>query len=512
MKVRGIGFRWGLSASLTIMVVVVVGVLITVSTAANVQGRRAAALEELERRGVFLVETFGEVMADRLYFADVDALDDMASVAVGHPEITSVSVFRPDGRRLVSTENGDYPEGTTETGVMNLALGRDRQVVATSRDQIIVFTPIVAGDQMLGGLQLTVSTDVVENEIANLTRQAIVQGITLIVVGALLAFLLGQYIARPIRTLVAATQRVAEGRYEFTASRTRRDEIGELATAFEKMTVALSESNSRLKERSDQLMSSKVALEAEVSHRKGTEAELRTAQSELEERVEERTAALRGSEEEARALSRKLVQVQEEGFRYVSRELHDEIGQHLTGLKFLLESMKGEGSDTVVERAKAVVDDLTGATRDLSMSLRPTVLDDMGLLPALLWLIRRYSSQSGIEVKFEHYGLGSRLPSEIETAAFRIVQEGLTNVARHAKAKEADLTVWAGDGHLKISLVDRGVGFDPEAVLAQSDSMGLVGMRERAQLLGGDMFIESSPGSGVRIRADVPSEEAAWSP
>ena len=119
MKVRGIGFRWGLSASLAIMVVVVVGVLITVSTAANVQGRRAAALEELERRGVFLVETFGEVMADRLYFADVDALDDMASVAVGHPEITSVSVFRPDGRRLVSTENGDYPEGTTETGVMN---------------------------------------------------------------------------------------------------------------------------------------------------------------------------------------------------------------------------------------------------------------------------------------------------------------------------------------------------------------------------------------------------------
>ncbi len=505
MKIRGIRFRWGLSATLTVMVVLVVGVLISASTVATIQDHRAVAIEALEQQGVFLAETFGEVMADKLYFADVDAIDDMASVAVSHPEITSVSVFRPDGRLLVSTAGGDYPEGAAELGVMNLALSPDRQVLATSQDQIIVFSPIVAGDQMLGGLQLSMNTDHVENDVANLIRQAILQGVTLIIVGALLAFLLGQYIARPIRRLVAATQRVAEGTYEFTAGRPRRDEIGELAAAFENMTVALSESNARLKDQSDQLMSSKVALEAEVLHRKGTEAELRTAQSELEKRVEERTAALRASEEEARALSRKLVGVQEEGFRYVSRELHDEIGQHLTGLKFLLESITGETSEAVVGRARAVVDELTATTHDLSMSLRPTVLDDMGLLPALLWLIRRYSSQSSIQVKFEHYGLGSRLPTDVETAAFRIVQEGLTNIARHAETTEADLTVWVGDGRLRISLADRGVGFDPESVTAQADSMGLVGMRERAQLLGGDLFIESSPGSGTRLRANLPT-------
>jgi PAS domain S-box-containing protein len=221
--------------------------------------------------------------------------------------------------------------------------------------------------------------------------------------------------------------------------------------------------------------------------------------------------ALRESEERLQALSRRLLDVQEAERRSFARELHDEIGQALTGLSLVLKSSalaRGDDLSARLNEAQTIVKELMGQVRDLSLRWRPTMLDDLGLLPALLWLIDRYSAQTRISVHFEHRGLERRFCQEVETAAYRIVQEGLTNVARHAGVAKAALRVWPDMDVLCIQIEDQGCGF--EARLAQSGANcgGLSGMQERIELLRGRLVLEAAPGKGTRLTVELPIREA----
>jgi signal transduction histidine kinase len=256
--------------------------------------------------------------------------------------------------------------------------------------------------------------------------------------------------------------------------------------------------------------------------RKCSEEALRRARDELEQRVKERTAELsavnallreqiaerRRAEEELRKLSHRLVEIQESERRNIARELHDEIGQLLTGLKLALATtslLEGDKAKINLEQTQTIVNELMGRVRDLSLDLRPAMLDDLGLLHALLWHFERYTTQTGVWVIFNHMGVGDqRLESKIETASYRIVQEALTNVARHAKVNEVRVKVSADAENLAVQVIDHGVGFLPEAALASASSSGLAGMRERAQLLGGTLSIEASPDTGTKLTALLP--------
>jgi len=207
-------------------------------------------------------------------------------------------------------------------------------------------------------------------------------------------------------------------------------------------------------------------------------------------------------------LSRRLVDVQEAERRRIARELHDEIGQELTALKLDLDRCasigRGETSGAMRE-AQTRVDHLVSLVRQMSLELRPTMLDDLGLVPTLHWHFDRYTAVSGVRVHFKHNGVTDRrFPVRIETAAYRMIQEALTNVVRHSKAKEVSVRVWASDSALSIQVEDGGTGFDPEAALAARISSGLSGMRERAALLGGHLTIESTPGAGAHLTAEFP--------
>jgi len=139
------------------------------------------------------------------------------------------------------------------------------------------------------------------------------------------------------------------------------------------------------------------------------------------------------------------------------------------------------------------------------LQLRPSMLDDLGLLSALLWHVQRYTDQTGIHVAFEHVGLDRRLfPPEVETAAFRIIQEALTNVARHARVVEVTVRICLDQNLLFVLVEDHGLGFDPRAVSHGANSGGLGGMRERAALLGGYLVVDSEHGSGTRVVAEFP--------
>jgi signal transduction histidine kinase len=217
---------------------------------------------------------------------------------------------------------------------------------------------------------------------------------------------------------------------------------------------------------------------------------------------------LERSRDELRALSHQLADAQEAERRHLARELHDEIGQQLTLIKIALDMLPRLPTDAVqagLRDASGRIGGLIDVVRNLSQSLSPSLLDDLGLLPALLWHFERFSSQSQIRVRFEHSGLeGRRLDPQVEIAAYRIVQEALTNAARHAAEPSVAVRAWADADTLQLEIEDAGSGFDTVAIAAARASNGLRGMLERATALGGQVTIESAPGAGTLVRARLP--------
>jgi len=206
-------------------------------------------------------------------------------------------------------------------------------------------------------------------------------------------------------------------------------------------------------------------------------------------------------------LSLRLVESQEAERRHIARELHDEIGQVLTGLKLTLETKAGVASPEIakanLDEAQQLVHHLIERVRGLSLDLRPAMLDDLGLVSALVWHFDRYTAQTRIRVDFEKsLPQVARFPSSIETAAYRIVQEALTNVARHAAVTEATVRLWTSGDRLYVQIQDAGTGFDPEVIRTGETSSGLPGMRERAALLGGTLSVDSAPGAGACLTAE----------
>lgn len=209
--------------------------------------------------------------------------------------------------------------------------------------------------------------------------------------------------------------------------------------------------------------------------------------------------------EQLAALSRRLLQAQEDERRALARELHDEIGQTLTAVKLgvaVLRRRAGGGEDeAMLADGLAMIDQAIAQVRDRSLELRPPMLDDIGLAGTLDWLVSRLAGKVSLHITADIAPLTERPGREIETAAFRIVQEALTNVLRHADARQAAVRLWLEDGLLCLSVKDDGAGFDQEA---REAGFGLSGMRERALLLGGDFMLDSSPGQGTEIRARLP--------
>ncbi len=215
---------------------------------------------------------------------------------------------------------------------------------------------------------------------------------------------------------------------------------------------------------------------------------------------------VRAGRDRLQVLSRRLVEVQEAERRHIARELHDEVGQVLTGLKLTLEMGVSSPPDEFkanLEEAQVLVNELMAEVRNLSLDLRPAMLDDLGLLPALLWHFERYTAQTQVHVAFKQIGLERRFQPEIETVVYRIIQEALTNVARHAGVDNVTVRVWADEQTLNVQVEDQGTGFDLEAALAANASSGLSGMYERVGLLGGQLKIESIAGTGTWLTAKL---------
>ena len=223
-------------------------------------------------------------------------------------------------------------------------------------------------------------------------------------------------------------------------------------------------------------------------------------------------ARLIEGERRFRGLAKAVWKVQEDERRRLARELHDGLGQTLTALTHQLERLQQKlGPQASAELADAVETArlALNESRELSRLLRPPVLDDLGLTAALSWLARTLEQRTGLHVELRLHGLEERLDPDLETLVFRVVQEALTNVLRHAGVDRVSVEVARAEGRLELRIEDRGQGFDADATLmGRASGSGLRGMRDRLELFGGRLELTSEPGRGTLVSASVPLLEA----
>jgi two-component system sensor histidine kinase UhpB len=208
-----------------------------------------------------------------------------------------------------------------------------------------------------------------------------------------------------------------------------------------------------------------------------------------------------------------IINAMEEERKRIARELHDETSQVLTSLLISLaileESVTTPQARDRIAETRTLAHRTLRAIRNLSIDLRPSALDDLGLLPALRWYIKEYQQKFSIAVDFQATGFKERLPAETETALYRIVQESLTNIAKHAHAHHIDIILHEATDAVRATIRDDGIGFDPTLLQKVPGSghergWGVVGMYERAHLLDGKLTIESHPGKGTTVQAYIP--------
>lgn len=214
-----------------------------------------------------------------------------------------------------------------------------------------------------------------------------------------------------------------------------------------------------------------------------------------------------------KTVSRKLVEVQETGSRRLAHELHDEIGQSLTAILYRLAAVKASPSprSDVLDEAIEITKGTMRSVRNISLDLRPTLLDEAGLAETLRWYIDRQVRSDSLEVGLSVSPELADLPLDVRTACFRIVQEALTNVVRHAGARRVQVQLRSSGSRIEIAVWDDGRGFDVEEAYHRArtgGSLGILGMQERAELLGGELVFESRPGSGTTMKASIPLTES----
>jgi len=228
----------------------------------------------------------------------------------------------------------------------------------------------------------------------------------------------------------------------------------------------------------------------------------------LEQRLQQRAVADARTADELQRLSARLIDTQEEERRVLARELHDEVGQAVTAIKVELVAveraiLRAGLPASLLKNPRAIADGTLGTIRDLSHLLRPPMLDDLGLALALQSYGETFSRRHDIEVALDVAAFDGRLRADLETAVYRIVQEALTNVARHARARHVRVLLRLADQVMSLSIEDDGTGFEP-ADVAHDRGLGIVGMRERILQLGGTFALQSRPGQGTRLEVSVP--------
>lgn len=366
------------------------------------------------------------------------------------------------------------------------ALARQREV--------LVFAPL---ERAPWGIAIRQS----ENEVfaaVHQLQQRIFLLLGIILIGALgLVYLTTRNIITPVQALTAATQRIAAGDLDTPLDLRSEDEIGVLARSFDTMRARLRQSIAEI-----QMWNRELDARVQEQTRACEEA-----QWELRQLYEE----LQRKEQIRRELLRRVFSAQEEERKRISRELHDETCQVLTGLAYALdeaiETFPSPEFKPQLEHMRKLVITALREIQHIILDLRPTMLDHLGLVPALRWYAESRLDGTGIRFTLHEQGEPMRLPPAVETALFRVTQEAINNIARHSRATRAECLLHFTPTQIQVLIRDNGKGFDPQTIFhsnAQRRGLGLLGMQERMSTVGGRVEIDSTPGEGTLVRLTAP--------
>jgi signal transduction histidine kinase len=338
--------------------------------------------------------------------------------------------------------------------------------------------------QVLGAIEVGLNRSSLDAHIGEQTMiMGLIAGLTFFILGGALAFMFRSAVVRPLSKLGSSARMIAEGDFSARAEVKAKDEVGMVARTFNEMA--------------DRVQSYAGALEE--------------SKRDLEQKIQDRTAQLQEMATLRGQLLERLISAQEEERRRIARELHDEAGQALTmmmmDLARAIEALPAEATEARerLTQSRSLAAQTLAELRKLIYDLRPEVLDQLGLVPAMRSYARSRLEAENIKTRLRFVGFArGRLSPEIEITLFRVIQEAVTNIIRHSSASKVSIEVTRVKSAVTATVSDNGKGFDANAALQAPESWGLRGIRERVSVVGGEFSIESAVGQGTRILIKIP--------
>jgi len=442
---------------------IVLGLVILLGAGVTMQARYALTrtmTAQMEEQSISVSRDFAARSTDPILLNDLLGVHDLLKETIANnPNIRYAFIVDNHGQVIAHTFEGRFPLDLIPLNTVQSGEHHHTSLIQTD-EGLVWDTAVPILDGKVGTARIGLSDASIRTAVSTLTAQLILTTLLVSIAGILVAVSLTWILTRPIISLAQATQAVAKGDFSPRVLRWANDEIGDLAEAFNSMTEELARTDELRKER-------------EVLRRQ---------------------------------LLEKVITTQEDERRRIARELHDSTSQNLTSLIVGLRVMETNCAQCASISKATDLRDVASKTldevHDLSMRLRPRVLDDLGLSAALERLVSEWQTRYKIPVDVA-IQLGERLPGEVETAIYRIVQETLTNIARHAHAKSASILVERHGDMVRAIVEDDGIGFDINANHGERH-LGLLGMRERAEFLHGALTIESSHENGTSVFIEIP--------
>ncbi len=447
---------------IVLILVLMLGLTVTFQVRQLMSG---SMYRQLEDQGVSITHDLAARSTDPILINNLySLLQLLQDTRANHADIRYAFVVSPEGQILAHTFGAGFPDGLVTANQVEPSDYAHTVVLDTDEGRIWdTAVPIFEG--RAGTARIGLSDTGLRREIDAVTGQLLLTTVLISILGISAAAFLTWALTRPILMLVQAAQAVGQGDFTPHVPRWADDEIGDLADAFNRMTTEL-------------------------------------AQAEVERSEREQLRAQYVS---------KVITAQEEERKRIARELHDSTSQQLSsllmGLKALDDSTDHQDTHHRIEELRAVVSGTLDDVHLLALQLRPSVLDDLGLPEALQRHVLDCRKRAGLNIDLAITGLeDQRLPSQIETALYRITQEALTNILRHAHAQTASIFIERQDHKVLAIIEDDGCGFDLTLVEQKEGRLGLFGIQERAELLSGQLTIESESGHGTSLFIEIPIE------
>ncbi|MBI3433916.1 MAG: HAMP domain-containing protein [Proteobacteria bacterium] len=452
--------------------------LMTIFVVDLVQRQRDFLWDELTRRTLHHAHVLAVSSSPWVLSDDLVGMEEVVEGSASGSGVRHAMIVDPNGRILAHTDRNRIGQYLADAMSLEaLAGARTARVYQQSETAIHALSPILAADKLIGWSILTVDKGATLAHLAYVTKTGLFYTLAAIAIGTIFAMLLSRSILRQLRHLLRGVDNLSKDVLDAPVKIVSRDEVGRVAEAFNRALASLADGRRR--------------LTAEVGER-------------------------RRAEEALRMLSRRQAGAIEEERKRIARDLHDELGQALSGMQFRLRSMQsqtanvGGGVGDTCARLAVEVERMGASIHRIANALRPATLDHLGLLPAIQAFVAGQLPliNDRMSIAVDAAGFRRRLPADVEMIAYRIVQEGLTNVIKHAEATHADILLTVNHPSLIVTIRDNGVGIAAPAERfdgrGADHGNGLLGMEERAAAIGGKVEVKPRQGGGTILRAELP--------